>query len=262
MRVAFVQMYCDFGQVERNVLHALELLQSKEADLYILPELFNTGYLFKDREEVMSFAESVPDGPTCKALTNFAKQKKCYISAGLPERSGDKVYNASFLSGPDGFISVYRKIHLFNKEKTCFDHGDIPFTVQNIGEIKVGMMICFDWIFPESMRSLALQGADLICHSANLVMPYCQNAMVTRCLENSVYAVTANRIGSDVRGELQVDFTGASQITGPRGEILVRSSNSREDVQVIEIDPEKARNKQLNPLNNLFTDRHPDLYTF
>ena len=261
MKAAFVQMYCDFGNVEKNVLHALELIQSKPADLYVLPELFNTGYYFNDREEAESLAEPVPDGPTCSALSHLAVQKQCYIVAGLAEKDGNKVYNSSFIAGPNGFMAVYRKIHLFNLEKNWFDPGDKPFFVVDVLNFKLGLMICFDWIFPESMRSLALLGADVIAHSANLVMPYCQNAMVTRCLENRVFTITANRIGSDVRGERQIDFTGQSQITGPGGEILYRAPSEREDVFCIDIDPLLARKKNINPHNNLLADRRPDLYT-
>jgi len=70
--------------------------------------------------------------------------------------------------------------------------------------MRVGMMVCFDWAFPEVARALALKGADLIGHPANLVLTYCQQAMVTRCIENLVFAVTANRYGTEERphGEL------------------------------------------------------------
>jgi predicted amidohydrolase len=95
---------------------------------------------------------------------------------------------------------------LFFGEKSCneealwFCPGDRDFPVFDIGPCKIGIMICFDWFFPESMRILSLKGADVICHSANLVLPFCQDAMVTRCLENHVFAITANRIGMENRG--------------------------------------------------------------
>ena len=123
------------------------------------------------------------------------------------------------------------------------------------------MMICFDWIFPESMRSLANLGADIVCHPANLVMPYCQRAMVTRCLENNVFAVTANRIGADERKGEIISFTGKSQITGPQGQVLASAPESSESVKVVEIDINSARDKWLNPRNNLLEDRRPDCYS-
>lgn len=260
MKVAYVQMNVRFGEVERNVSKALGLIRSKNADLYVLPELFNTGYYFVNTSEVEELAEKVPKGPTCWRLSKLAEERKCFIVAGIAERSGTRIFNSSVLLDPDGYVATYRKIHLFNEEKLWFSPGDKPFSVINIGICKIGMMICFDWIFPESMRSMALGGAEVICHSANLVLPYCQNAMVTRCLENKVFAITANRIGCDVRDGKKVKFTGKSQITGPMGKILSRGNAVSDEVQVVEINPSDARDKNINPLNHLFNDRKPEMY--
>ncbi|MBN2356300.1 acyltransferase, partial [candidate division KSB1 bacterium] len=199
MRVAFIQINCKFGNKEHNIHRVTEMIKANPAELYVLPELFNSGYLFADREETARMAEEIPDGPTCRQLADLARHQACFLVAGLAERSGDKIFNSAILIGPKGYIATYRKIHLFDEEKTWFDAGDHPFAVHDIGIAKIGMMICFDWIFPESVRSLALQGADIICHPANLVLPYCQRAMTTRCLENGVFAITANRIGVEQR---------------------------------------------------------------
>ncbi len=121
-------------------------------------------------------------------------------------------------------------------------------------------MICFDWIFPEAARTLTLKGADIICHPANLVLPYCQNAMVTRCLENRVFAITTNRIGSEKRNGSELTFTGASQITGCSGEILHRAQIDEEKACVIEIDAQLARNKNITENNNILTDRRLKMY--
>lgn len=260
MRIASVQMNCRLDEPARNIRRACQLLDSAHADLFVLPELFNSGYLFSDRQGVRAVAESVPDGETCQQLLALAQQKGCFIAAGLAEKAGDRLFNASVLLGPKGPVATYRKIHLYDQEKRWFDPGDKPFSVYDIGPARVGLMICFDWIFPESMRSLALQGAQIISHSANLVLPWCQNAMVTRCLENGVFAITANRVGRDRRGDRQLRFTGHSQITGPRGQVLARAGKLMEEVSVVEIDPEEAMQKQLNTNNHLLQDRRPQLY--
>ena len=117
------------------------------------------------------------------------------------------------------------------------------------------MMICFDWIFPEIARCLALMGADIICHPANLVMPYCQDSMKTRSLENHIYTVTANRIGEENRGEYNFTFTGKSQITDCSGNIIFRASENKEEVYYADIKIEEARNKNINDMNNLWLDR-------
>ena len=106
------------------------------------------------------------------------------------------MFNSSVLVRPDGSREVYRKVHLFLDEKSIFTPGDLGFPVFEACGTTIGMMICFDWIFPEAARSLALAGAEIICHPSNLLLPWCQAAMVTRCQENMVLAVTSNRVGT------------------------------------------------------------------
>ena len=166
------------------------------------------------------------------------------------------------LVGPGGFISVYRKAHLYSNEKRLFTPGNTPFEVHDIGKARVGMMICFDWLFPEAARTLALKGADIICHPSNLVLPHCPQAMITRCLENRVFAVTANRVGSEARvGKERLRFIGKSQIVSPSGEVLIRASGTRPAVSVVEIDPKEARKKNINPKNDVLGDRREKLYS-
>jgi len=121
-------------------------------------------------------------------------------------------------------------------------------------------MICFDWIFPEAARVLALKGAEVICHPANLVLPWCQRAMVTRSIENRVFIVTANRIGGEKREGRELKFTGGSQITSPVGELLCQASEEGEEVGVVDIDPSIAKDKAITEENDLFSDRRPELY--
>ncbi|MFQ5579562.1 MAG: nitrilase-related carbon-nitrogen hydrolase [Nitrospiria bacterium] len=269
MKVGFVQMDSHFGAVEKNLEKAVGLISMKKSDLWVLPELFNTGYQFVSKKEISDLSEPVPGGPTTQALISLAKDRKTSIVAGLVERSGRALYNASVLVGPKGLIGVYRKIHLFYEEKQWFTPGNLPFKVYPVGyrskkggtlRARIGMMICFDWIFPESMRSLALLGADIICHPANLVLPYCPDAMVTRSLENHVFAVTANRVGTEARSKESLTYIGRSEVVDPSGGILFRASDKKEEASVISIDPKLARNKKLNRFNDLLKDRRERYY--
>jgi len=122
------------------------------------------------------------------------------------------------------------------------------------------MMICFDWVFPEMARSLALLGAQVLCLSANLVLPFCQQAMITRSIENGVFTVLCNRVGAERRAGKELCFTGLSEIIGPRGELLARASGEEEEVIAAEIDPAMADDKWITPRNHLFEDRRLDLY--
>lgn len=262
MKVGFVQSSPKFGEVERNVDIALRRVERADVDLIVLPELFNTGYRFRSAKEAFRLAEVVPGGPTTKRLIETARAKKTFIVAGIAERAGKEVYNSAVLVGPHGLIGVYRKAHLFLNEKRLFTPGNTPFEVYGIGKARVGMMICFDWLFPEAARSLALKGADIICHPSNLVLPHCPKAMITRCLENRVFAITANRVGVEARvGTERLRFIGKSGIISPSGVVLVRASSSRTATGIVEIDPKSARDKLITPKNDVFKDRRPDIYS-
>jgi len=260
MFAGYYQFDVKFGRVEENLAKVADALGTIHADLIVLPELFATGYLFTSRGELMDFAEEYPGGKTISTLAEIARSRGMTVVAGFPERWGEKVYNSAAVVTPGGPAACYRKVHLYNEEKLYFDPGDAPFPVVDIGETRVGVMICFDWIFPESARTLALRGAQIICHPANIVMPYCPDAMTTRALENRVFAITCDRVGEDVRGEERLAFVGQSQIVSPAGKIIHRGPEKGEELFIIEIDPTRALNKKINVHNDVLADRRPELY--
>ena len=200
-------------------------------------------------------AEDISESSIVESLTNLCKEKDFYVVTGFAEREKNKFYNSALLIGPSGVVHCYRKLHLFNTEKEYFDPGDTPLDTVEIRGAKVGLMICFDWVFPEVARTLALRGADLLCHPANLVLTFCQKAMLTRCLENSVFAVTANRTGTEIRPRGKLAFTGQSQIVGPKGEVIGKSNSASQELILCEIDIELARDKSITDNNDLFIDR-------
>ncbi|MBO3802696.1 MAG: acyltransferase [Candidatus Brockarchaeota archaeon] len=258
MRIGYAQTNPVFGEKEKNLKRALKLLEAAaglEADLVVLPELFNTGYVFRSMREVWKLAEQIPDGYTSKALLDFAEENGLHVCAGICEATKEGTYNSALLAGPSGHCVTYRKIHLFGREKLWFMPGNAGLKVFAAGGVKVGIMICFDWFFPESARVLALGGAQVVCHPANLVLPYCQTAMLGSALQNKVFVVTANRTGV----ERSTRFTGRSQIVGPDMRVLARSG-LREDVKVVKIRPEDADDKRVTRFNDLFKDRRPEMY--
>ncbi len=261
MKVGFIQNNPRFGEVADNLSHVENLLANSSADLMVLPELFATGYQFTSIDEAKELAEPIPDGPTTRWLCTLAEKIDCTLVAGLAELENDAVYNSAVIVGPSGVIGKYRKAHLFDTELDFFQPGNSPLAVFDIGPARIGIMICFDWRFPETARTLTLKGADIIAHPANLVLQHCPQAMITRCLENRVFAVTADRIGREERVPgLPLDFMGQSQIVDPNGEILYRASEDMEEMRIVDIDVEIARNKNINPRNNLIQDRREDLY--
>ncbi|MFI5144440.1 MAG: nitrilase-related carbon-nitrogen hydrolase [Ignavibacteria bacterium] len=264
MKAGYLQFYPKFGDTDFNIKKVEQLLKDSSFKLLVLPELANSGYLFSSEKELMESSEPVPDGKFCKFLRRLSRDKQAYIVSGLCERGGNDFYNSSVLVSPGGEINTYRKIQLFNDEKNWFKPGNLPLNVYEISsgdeKVKIGMMVCFDWIFPEVARTLALKGAQIICHPANLVMPYCQDAMVTRALENHVFTITANRIGKENNGGKELYFTGMSEIVNPKGKILSKSPEQTEECVIIDIDPKESLDKFINLNNDLFADRREEFY--
>jgi predicted amidohydrolase len=260
-QVGFCQFQPQFLKLEKNLEMMEKLLSGKKADLIVLPELATSGYLFKSKAEVELAAENCYTGVTAQLFLKLAEENDTSYVVGIAEKDGDMFYNSSILINPDRSIHLYRKIHLFYEEKIWFSPGDTGFKVFTAKKnINVGLMICFDWIFPESARTLALKGAQVIAHSANLVLPWCQQAMITRSLENGVFSITSNRIGREVNGDRDLNFTGMSQILDPKGKILKRSAQENGLVYVTTIETDEALDKNVTQYNHLFQDRRKIFY--
>ena len=228
-----------------------------DADLIVLPELCNSGYNFESPQQAWETSESVNDSLFLEYLHSHCREHGRYIVTGLNERDGERLYNSAVLLGPDGVCGKYRKLHLFLNEKDIFAPGDAGLPVFDVGGCKVGILICFDWVFPEAWRVLAVKGADIICHPSNLVIPgLAQRAIPIHALINRVYVVTANRTGS----EGGLTFTGLSTIAGPRGDILCQAGATDETTGVVAIETAQSRDKMFTPRNHLIEDRRPDAY--
>src|SRR6056297_308798 len=176
LKIGFLQTNPAFGDKEQNFAQVEHLIGGDLVDILVLPELFATGYTFISKDEVQEYAED-QTGKTTNFLQNIAKSIDGVVIGGYPERQGKNIYNSAMMVDEDGVIENYRKIHLFNKEKLWFTPGNNPYPVVKLKKkdnVKVGMMICFDWIYPEATRTLAMKGADIIAHPTNLVLPYCQ----------------------------------------------------------------------------------------
>lgn len=260
MKLALVQTDPIFGDVQRNVAQALQWMKRDKADLYVLPELFNTGYNFVAQKEVDDLGEPAGRGFTYSALAAFAKENKTHIVYGFAEKQRRSAYNACSLVGPRGLIDTYRKTHLFGRETLFFKPGNTGFRVHRLPFGRLGMMICFDWYFPEATRTLALMGAQLIAHPSNLVLPNCPEGMKTRCLENRVFAATADRVGAETRGGRTLHYIGQSQLVSPLGKVMVRMGSSKGGIRFVNLDLKEANRKRVGDYNDLLKDRRPTFY--
>jgi predicted amidohydrolase len=259
MRIGYIQNFPIFGAKKENFHKIESLLDGIKADIIVLPELFATGYAFTSKEELSELSETVDD-KTSRFLCNKSLETGSIIIAGFAEKEGNIFFNSSVIIYAGKVEGVYRKLHLFNKEKLFFTPGNYPLKVYKLNGMHVGVMICFDWIFPEVCRVLALEGAQVIAHPSNLVMPFCQQAMITRCLENRIFAITANRIGTELRGDDEYKFTGGSQITSYNGTILSSASIDTSCIDFVEVDVTLADNKMINPFNDVLADRKTAYY--
>ncbi|MEN3026427.1 MAG: nitrilase-related carbon-nitrogen hydrolase [Chlorobiota bacterium] len=263
LRVAVVQFAPVFGGVQRNLATILELLDAAQgADVVVFPELATSGYFFLARCEVAAVAEPA-NGPTIERLHREAQRRQQVLVVGFPESAQDKLYNAAAVLLPRATSTVvYRKTHLFYKEKLCFDPGNTGFVVVPVPElgVRIGVMICYDWRFPEAARTLALQGAELIACPSNLVTSAWEKVMPVRALENRVYLAVANRTGVERREGEELHFQGKSAIYGPEGEIYCQAGPEEQAVLVAELEMERARDKTIGPFGDIFADRRPEYY--
>ncbi|HRZ79928.1 MAG TPA: nitrilase-related carbon-nitrogen hydrolase [bacterium] len=260
MKVALVQNHPIFGMKEKNIDELEKLIRSGSADLYILPEMAYTGYQLKNADELKTIADTV-DSPCISRFTKLSEELNAGIILGFPELSADgKIYNSSIFITPEGGRHVYRKTHLFYKEKLFFAPGNTGFDVYEWRGVKIGLAICFDWYFSESFRTLALKGADIIAHCSNLVMPYCQTVDFARAIENRTYIATVNRIGTEERDGEKLTFTGGSVLVSPKGEYLIKAPVESTGIFISEINTAFSRNKSINDLNDVMNDRRPFFY--
>lgn len=262
MNVGFLQFNPIRNDVSLNIEIIRAALSDIDFDLLVLPELANSGYLYNSPDDLEPFSElSDGSGPFINNLCEIAKVKSACIISGFSEITANgTLYNAAIAVDDSGVIGLYRKIHLFNTEKDLFTPGNLGFPVFNFKDITFGMMICFDWFFPEASRTLTLNGAQLIAHPANLVLPYCQKAMKTRSIENRIFTITANRVGTERLSNLSLTFTGNSQVTAPNGEVLTYAGSDETSLRIIYINTKEADNKNIADRNNLFEDRRPECY--
>ena len=257
VKVGLMQFAPQIGDVVFNINQINDLVNAqKRCDLYVLPELANSGYRFQSRDEAVLFSEKITHSVFLKALIAIAEQKKAYVISGFCERAGDKLYNSSVLIGSEGLLGIYRKLHLFMDEKDIFEPGDLGLPVFDTAIGKIGMQVCFDWMFPEAWRVLALKGAQLSAHPSNLVLPYCQSVIPSYALINKCFIATSNRIGT----EYDVTFTGQSLMASPKGEVLIKGGESENMLLTKKIDLSMADDKMITSRNHAFNDRRADVY--
>lgn len=270
LRVACLQMRPAIGEKQQNVSRSLAMIAAAAqagANLVVLPELCNSGYIFATRDEAFGLAEEIPGGETARAWAAAAARHGVYIVAGIAERDGSALYNSAAVIGPQGFIGKYRKNHLWGAENLFFEPGDLGMPVFRTAFGRIAAAICYDIWFPETFRLAALQGADMLCVPTNWVpipgQPADMLAMANILAmggahSNSLFVAAADRIGEE-RGQ---PFIGRSLVVGPQGwPVAGPASADREEIVQAEVNLSDARRaRNLNAFNQVLRDRRTDLY--
>lgn len=258
------------GRKDANLRKSLEMIEiaaAAGADLIVLPELCNSGYVFETRTEARALAEPIPGGATCEAWQKAAAGLQVTIVAGVAEQSQGMLYNSAVLIGPQGLVGSFRKVHLWNEENLFFEPGNYGFPVYDTPLGRIGMMICYDGWFPESYRLCALQSADIICIPTNWVpipgQDPSREAMANiLCMaaahSNSLFIAAADRVGTE-RGQA---FNGQSLVVSCTGwPVAGPASATMEEIIYAEVNLADARRKRnWNEYNQVLRDRRRDVY--
>ena len=268
VKLAAVQMSPRLMETGRNldyIVGAAGEAAASGAGLIVFPECSLTGYIFNSRAEAMSVAETLP-GPSTERLTSLCREHGVYVVFGLLEKEGDCIFNAAALVGPPGFMARYRKTHLpFLGVDRFVDRGDGPFEVHRTPVGNIGIYICYDVVFPESSRVMALMGADILALPTNF--PQVRRETLStfivsaRAIENKVHVVAADRVGSE-RGYA---YAGFSKIVSATGKTLGLASADKEEIIYGEVSLSAARNKHVTIIPGEYevdyiADRRPELY--
>jgi predicted amidohydrolase len=226
------------------------------AELLVCPEMFLTGYAL-GKAEVARLAGPLDDASMTEAR-KIASEVGIALVFGMPERAGGAVFNSAVAIGADGsLLAGYRKTHLFGAvDREQFSAGGAEPQIFEVGDLKAALLICYDVEFPESVRALALAGAELVLVPTALMMPFdvvAKTIVPARAYENQLFIAYANRCGR----EAEFDYCGLSCVVGPDGVDLARAGRGEE---LIFADIDSAALERSRLLNPYLKDRRPELY--
>lgn len=259
VKVAAVQTHSALADPEHNLATVSDNIRKAAAagaKLIVFPECMNAGYVWHDHAHALSSADPIP-GTFTTAIAELAREFGVYVAIGLSERSGEHVYNAAALVGPQGLIGKYEKNFLFDFDPFYFTVGKTGYPVFETPIGRIGMFICADARIPEGARMLALHGAEILLHITNSTTHEQHEVHeVARAHENEVWMICADKSGR----EEGLTYPGHSQVISPDGKLLVQGSEFGHEIVYAEIDAgEVAAVRQRR--DSLMRGRRPETYT-
>jgi len=275
LKVATIQMKMSEDS-KLNKAKAMEMViesASKGANIILLPELFESLYFCKDMDgKYFSLAHPQEGHPLLEGFAKLAKKLKVVLLVSYFEKDKEKYYNSLVVMDADGSIlDNYRKTHIPDgpgyEEKFYFTPGDTGFKVYDTFYGKIGAGICWDQWFPETARSLALLGAELIFFPTAIgsepeikvdSKDHWQTVQMGQAAANIVPVIVANRIGVEEGESCSLTFFGSSFMTDHTGQKICEASRDKEEILYAEYNLEE--NEKLRQYWALFKDRRPECY--
>jgi predicted amidohydrolase len=265
-RVACQQLAPVLGDLEANrelALAAIREAIDAGADVVVLPELITSGYMFEAPEE----AAAVAIGADHEMLAEWAAEAAradIVLVAGFCERGeGGRIFNSAAVLDASGLRAVYRKLHLWDREKLVFTPGSAPPPVLDTRVGRVAAIICYDLEFPELTRSLALAGTQLVLVPTNWPLverpdgEHPPEAMIGMAAArvNRMAIACADRLGI----EREQEWTGGTTIIGVDGWVAAESRDP--GLVIADLELGEALDKRLTEHADAFGDRRPELYS-
>lgn len=243
-------------------VRAIRACVESGAEIVVLPELATSGYVFASREEAASVAVTA-EHPLFEEWAVAAARGSALVIGGFCELGDDALlYNSAAVVDGSGILAIYRKTHLWDREKLIFEPGSELPPVLDTPAGRISVLICYDLEFPEMTRALALRGADLIAVPTNWPLvrrpegerpPEVLIAMVA-ARTNRVFFACCDRTGKE-RGQ---EWTAGTALIDQSGWVI--STADAEGSAMADVDLMLARSKTLTGLSDALGDRRPELY--
>lgn len=206
--------------INENIAKISKMILDNNADIFLLPELSDRGYLYSNREEIFSITTELEKNLLINKLKNITLENKKSVIVGVAEKDGDKIYNSAIVIDKGNLIGTYRKIHLTDFEKNFFEAGK-ENKVFEIQGVSIGLQICFDVWFPEISREQIDLGVDLIFVLGNFGGITTYEICKIRAIENLTPIILCNRVGKEKNNNLSATFLGNSTIYNYDGTQLI-----------------------------------------
>lgn len=275
IKIAATQMPCTWNRQATldKADHLVREAAQKGANIILLQELFETPYFCQlQKFQYMELATTLEENPAVEHFKKLAKELDVVLPISFFERAGNTQFNSIAIIDADGeILGVYRKTHIPDglpyAEKFYFTPGDTGFKVWNTKYGRIGVGICWDQWFPETARSLALQGAEILLFPTAIGSEptlekdsriHWRNTMAGHAAANMMPVVASNRIGRETDEDSEMTFYGSSFIADNHGEIVEQADDCTETVLVHKFDLDELARERREW--GIFRDRRPEMY--